>query len=209
MGNQNDKITFYYNPMSRGRISHWMLEEVQANYEIKLLKWETSDQKSAEYLKINPMGKIPSIVHKNVVITENAAICAYLADIFPKANLAPSITDPQRGSYYRWLFFTASCLEPAMLDKTNPRKDNPKPSQLGHGSYQDVVNNLEKAVAQGYLIGQQFTAADLYLSANLQWFILSKVIEPKEIFLSYIQRCQDRPAHKRFLDQAGVIPGQS
>ena len=142
INNQNNKITFYYNPMSRGRISHWMLEEVGADYETKILKWETNDQKSPEYLKINPMGKIPAIVHQNVVVTENAAICAYLADLFPEKHLAPVIDDPLRGSYYRWLFFVATCMEPAILDKTHPRKDSPKPNMLGHGTYEDLVRTL-------------------------------------------------------------------
>ena len=101
----NDTITFYYNPMSRGRIVHWMLEEVQAKYEIKLLDWKKGEHKAPEYLKINPMGKIPAIVHKGVVITETAAICMYLADAFPKSNLAPAIGDPDRGTYFAMVLF--------------------------------------------------------------------------------------------------------
>ncbi|MCB0415599.1 MAG: glutathione S-transferase, partial [Bdellovibrionales bacterium] len=181
-----EKIIFYYNPQSRGRISHWMLEEVGANYEIKSLKWDSKDQKSAEYLKINPMGKIPAIVHKNNIVTENAAICAYLADIFPQAKMAPSLEDPKRGSYYRWFFFAASCIEPAMWDKTHPRQNNPQPSQLGHGSYEDVVRTLELAVADGFLLRDQFSAADLYLASNLEWYLFSKVLEPKPVFTNYI-----------------------
>lgn len=199
----NNTMAFYYNPMSRGRIAHWMLEEVGASYETKILKWETLDQKSPEYLKINPMGKVPSLVHKDVVITENAAICAYLADVFPKSKMAPEINDPQRGSYYRWLFFAASLLEPAMLDKTNPRPGDLKSSQLGHGSYNDVVTTLEKAVAKGYLVGDHFTAADLYMASNLEWFIFTKALEAKPVFTSYIKLCQDRPSHKSFLQKAG------
>jgi glutathione S-transferase len=198
-----EKILFYYNPMSRGRIAHWMLEEVGAPYEIKKLNWETGDHKSPDYLKINPMGKIPSIVHKNIVVTENAAICAYLADAFPKANLAPAIDNPQRGSYYRWLFFTASCLEPAMWDKTNPRQDPPKPIQLGHGSYEDVVRTLEQAVSKGFLLGDQFTAADLYLASNLEWYMFMKVLDAKPVFKAYVEKCQDRSGYKRYIEQAG------
>lgn len=199
----SDKIQFYYNPMSRGRISHWMLEEVGADYEIKLLKWESGDHKSPEYLKINPMGKIPAIVHKNTVVTENAAICTYLADVFPQANLAPDMNSPERGSYYRWLFFVASCMEPAMLDKTHPRKENPASSQLGHGSYEDVVNTLTQAVSNGFLVGDRFSAADLYLASNLEWYIFTKVLENKPIFSEYLKMCQDRPGYKRHTEQAG------
>jgi glutathione S-transferase len=199
----SEKILFYYNPMSRGRIAHWMLEEAGAPYEIKKLNWETGDHKSNDYLKINPMGKIPAIVHQKVVVTENAAICAYLADAFPQANLAPAVDSPMRGSYYRWLFFAASCLEPAMLDKTNPRPEGPKASQLGYGSYEDVVRTLEGAVAKGFLLGDQFTAADVYLASNLEWFIFTKALDAKPVFKSYIEKCQNRPAYKRFIDQAG------
>ncbi|MCB0377897.1 MAG: glutathione S-transferase family protein [Bdellovibrionales bacterium] len=198
-----DKIKFYYNPMSRGRIAHWMLEEVEADYEIKSLNWETRDNKSTEYLKINPMGKIPAMEHKGIVVTENAAICAYLADLFPQSRLAPPIGDPKRGSYYRWLFFTASCLEPAMLDKTHPRTDSPSSSQLGHGSYDDVVNTLEQAVSNGFLIGDHFTAADLYLASNIEWYIFTKALDAKPVFSEYVKKCQDRPGYKRFIDQVG------
>ncbi len=200
-----EKILFYYNPMSRGRITHWMLEEVGADYEIKKLNWETADHKSPEYLKINPMGKIPAIVHKNTVVTENAAICAYLADTFPQANLAPDLDDPKRGSYYRWRFFAASCLGPAMLNKTNPRKDGPKSSQLGHGSYEDVVRTLEQAVSGRFLLGDQFTAADLYVSSNLEWYLFTKVLEANPIFIEYIKNCQNRPGYKRYIEQAGTF----
>ncbi|MCB0406585.1 MAG: glutathione S-transferase family protein [Bdellovibrionales bacterium] len=201
----SDKIQFYYNPMSRGRIVHWMLEEVSADYEIKLLKWETGDHKSPEYLKSNPMGKIPTIVHKGVAVTECAAICTYLADIYPKAEMAPVIGDPERGAYYRWMFFAASCLEPAMLDKISPRENAPKPSHLGYGSSQDVESTLEKALSQDFLAGNKFSAADLYMASNIEWYIFTKALEPKPVFTSYIQRCQDRPSFKRYMELAGPI----
>ena len=197
-------IVLYHHPFSRAANTVWMLEEVGANYEIKLLKWETGEHKSPEYLKINSMGKIPAIVHRGVTVTENAAICTYLADAFPHANLAPSITDAQRGSYYRWLFFAASCLEPAMLDKSNPRQDSPAASHLGHGSYQDVVKTLEVALGSGdYLCADKFTTADLYMASNLEWYIFTKALDPKPVFQRYIQRCKDRPAYRRFEEQAG------
>src|SRR5688500_18243314 len=100
-----DEIVFYHNPLSRGRIAHWMLEEVGAPYRIELLDLEKGEHKKPAYLAINPMGKIPTITHRGVVITEAADICTYLADAFPAAKLAPSIDDPARGTYLRWLFF--------------------------------------------------------------------------------------------------------
>src|SRR6476661_7139783 len=114
-------VTFYYNPMSRGRTVHWLLEELGCENETKHLDWNTGITKSPEFLKINPMGKIPTIVHRNTVVTETPAICAYLADAFPEKGLAPKLDDPKRGTYYRWLFFAAGCLEGAFADKKFPR----------------------------------------------------------------------------------------
>ena len=203
---QQNTVTFYYNPMSRGRIVHWMLEECGAPYEIKSLKWETQDHKSPEYLKINPMGKIPAIVHRGVAITEVSAICAYLADAFPEANLAPKLSDPLRGAYYRWLFFAASNIESAMVDKQFPRSgEGPKASHLGYGSYEDVINALELAVKDGFLLGNQFTAADLYMSSQLGWYLFMKVLDPRPAFVSYVKLCEDRPAFRRYMEQAGPI----
>lgn len=199
-----DRVTFFYNPMSRGRIVHWMLEEVGATYDVELLKWDSNDQKSPSYLKINPMGKIPAIVHRDVVVTECAAICAYLADAFPNSELAPALDDPNRGSYYRWLFFAASCIEPAMLEKTHPSENKATPSMLGYGSYEDVVKTIEQAIANGFLVGDKFSAADLFLSANLEWYILNKVIPQKAIFTDYIKSCQNRPGHQRFLEKVST-----
>jgi len=197
------EIEFYYNPMSRGRIAHWMLEEAGASYEVKHIDWKTNDHKSPEFLKINPMGKIPAIVHKGVVVTENAGICSYLADVYPEAGLAPTVTDPQRGAYYRWLFFVASCLEPAMLDKTHPRTKSPGAMQLGHGSTEDVVRTIESAIARGFLVGEKFSAADLYLAANLEWYLFAEVLENKPVYQEYVGRCHDRPGFRRFFDQVG------
>ena len=200
-----DKITFYYNPMSRGRIVHWMLEECRADYEVKLLDWSKKENKSPEYLKINPMGKIPSIVHKGTVVTEAAAICAYLADAFPEANLAPATQDPRRGSYYRWLFFTVNCLDPAVMDKNHPRIQSPPPMALGYGTYEDTMNTLQGAIKDGYLLGEQFTAADLYLSSCLGWYLMQNLIEKNEVLVSYLERCTQREAFQRFTASAGSI----
>ena len=112
-----ERVTFYHNPMSRGRIAHWMLEESGAPYDVKILSFEKGEHKAPEYLAINPMGKVPAIVHRGTVVTEAAAICAYLADAFPQNDLAPALDDPARGTYYRWLFFGAGCIEPALVDR--------------------------------------------------------------------------------------------
>jgi glutathione S-transferase len=193
-----DTITFYHNPMSRGRIAHWMLEEVGAPYETKMLSFEKREHKSPEYLAINPMGKIPAIVHRGVVVTEAAAICAYLADAFPQAGLAPSPSDPARGTYFRWLFFGAGCLEPAVVDRLFTRPQVDRPGTLGYGSYEDTLNALEGAITPGpFILGDRFSAADVYVGAEIFWGLLVKALEPRPAFLEYTERLSARPAFKR------------
>ncbi len=140
----SDKVIFYHNPMSRGRIAHWMLEEVGAPYETKILSFEKREHKAPEFLAVNPMGKIPAIVHRGTVVTESAAICAYLADAFPKAQLAPAPSDPARGTYYRWLFFGAGCIEPALVDKMFTRAPVERPGVLGYGNYEDTLERARE-----------------------------------------------------------------
>ncbi|MET0659336.1 MAG: glutathione S-transferase family protein [Steroidobacteraceae bacterium] len=196
-------IVFYHNPQSRGRIAHWMLEEAGAPYRIELLSFEARDHKKPAYLAINPMGKIPAIVHKGVVVTEVAAICAYLADAFPQAQLAPPSNDAMRGTYLRWLFFAAGCVEPAVVDRMLARPAATRPEALGYGSYEDVMNALEQAIAPGpFILRDRFSAADVYLASQLGWGMMVKGIEPRATFQAYVARCQDRPAFKRFSAQS-------
>jgi glutathione S-transferase len=196
----SETITFYHNPMSRGRIVHWMLEEIGAPYDVKLLDWEKREHKSPEYLAINPMGKIPTIVHRGTVITETAAILTYLADAFPAAGLAPAIDDPQRGTYLRWLFWAAGCMEPAMMDKSLGRPPASRPGAIGYGTYEDTMATLEKAIAPGpYILGDRFSTADLYLSATLGYGIMTKAIDPTPTIGAYVARCNERPAFQRVM----------
>ena len=164
-------LVFYTNPMSRGRIIRWMLEEIGQPYDTRVLRWETGETKSADYLALNPMGKVPTIVHKGVVVTECAAICAYLADAFPQAGLAPPADSPLRGPYYRWLFFGAGPIEQALGAKVadfEPTSDQSR--SLGFGSMADVLSTIEQGVKdRAYLVGDSFTAADLYLASHLSW----------------------------------------
>jgi len=160
----SDEITFYHNPQSRSQMVHWMLEEAAAPYKIMPIDFAKSEHKAPAFLEINPMGKIPTIVHRGTVVTETAAIIAYLADAFPKAGLAPATDDPRRGAYYRWLFFGAGCFEPALLDTVMKRAPVERKSAVGWGSYEDVLSTLKTALATGpYLLGDEFTAADVYI----------------------------------------------
>jgi glutathione S-transferase len=147
-----DAIAFYHNPQSRGRIVHWMLEEVNAPYEIKVVDFDKKEHKSPASLAINPMGKIPAIVHRNTVVTECAAICAYLADAFRSAGLAPALDDPQRGTYLRWLFFGAGCVEPAIIDHMFSRPPPSRPTAMGYGNL--AMKAIEPRPAFGAYLGR-------------------------------------------------------
>ncbi len=196
----SDEVVFYHNPRSRAQMAHWMLEEVGAPYRIVPISFEKGEHKSPEFLKINPMGKLPTIVHRGIVVTETGAIIAYLADAFPAAGLAPAVSDPARGAYYRWLFFGAGCIEPALLDRMMKRPDVEPKSALGYGSYEDVLNALTSVLQKGpYLLGEKFSAADLYVGAQLNWAMMfgAPGLKGETVFDDYIARVTARPAYKR------------
>jgi glutathione S-transferase len=194
----SDTVTFYHNPMSRGRIVHWMLEELEAPYETKLLDFEKREHKSPEFLALNPMGKLPTIVHRGVVVTETAAICVYLADTFSLGRLAPALDDPRRGTYLRWMFFAAGCVEPALLDKSMNRAPVERIGSVGYGTYEDTLNALEQAIAPGpYVLGDSFSAADVYVGSQIGYGLFTKSVEPRPSFLAYAGRVAERPAHQR------------
>jgi glutathione S-transferase len=191
-------ITFYTNPMSRGRIVHWLLEELGEPYDMKVLDLEKGEHKKPEFLKLNPMGKVPAIVHRGIVVTEAAAICTYLADAYPGAGLAPALDDPQRGTYLRWLFFGAGCIEPAIVDKLFHRPAVERKGALGYGSYEDTLNALETALKPGpWILGGRFSAADVYVGSQIQWGLMIKALEPRPLFLQFAERIGARPAMQR------------
>ena len=192
-------LVFYTNPMSRGRIVRWMLEEIGQPYETRVLRWETGDTRRPDFLAINPMGKVPAIVHGGVVVTECAAICAYLADAFPRAGLAPPADSPLRGPYYRWLFFGAGPIEQAVGAKAVNLEPTPEQRvSLGFGCLDDVLGAVEGAVRdRPYLVGDGFTAADLYLASHLSWGMAFGSIEKRPAFEAYVERHLQRPAARR------------
>jgi glutathione S-transferase len=193
-----DSLIFYTNPMSRGRIVRWMLEEIGQPYETVLLNYAES-MKAPEYLAINPMGKVPAIKHGDTVVTEGAAICAYLADAFPDAELAPPSGDPRRGRYYRWLFFAAGPVEAAVTAKSlGLLAPADKKMMAGYGSFEDTINTLETAICDGpYICGDQFTAADVYVGSQIGWGMMFGSIEKRAAFEQYFARLASRPAARR------------
>lgn len=202
----SEEIIFYHNPRSRGRIVHWMLEEAGAPYRVEIVNFDEGEHKKAAYLAINPMGKLPAIVHRGVAVTECAAICAYLAETFPAAGLAPPLGDPARGTYLRWMFFGAGSVDYALVDRMLARPAPQRTAALGYGTYDDVVNTLEKALIPGpYLLGANFSAADVYLGSQLGWGMMLKTLEPRPAFQDYLARLAQRPAYKRFNEQSDAL----
>jgi glutathione S-transferase len=207
-----DDLVLYTNPMSRGRVARWMLEEVGEPYRVEVLDYATT-MKAPAYLAINPMGKVPALRHGDVVVTETAAICAYLADAFPQAQLAPPPGDRMRGPYYRWLFFTAGPVEAAVSNQALGFKVPPERERMiGYGRIGLVMDALEAAVSPGaYLAGDRFTAADLYVGSQLGFGMMFGTIEKRSAFERYWQRLSARPACVRAkeLDDALVPPQQA
>jgi glutathione S-transferase len=192
------QLTLYHAAPSRSSIVRWMLEEIGEPYDIHLLRLINGDQLKPDYLAINPMGKVPALKHGDVIVTEAAAICTYLADAFPRAGLSVAIGDPRRGIYLKWLFFGPSCVEPAITDCSFPRREEPRRSALGYGDFDTVMNILAKAAAKGpYLMGEQFTAADVVIGSTLRWGMMFNLLPKRPEFDDYVARVEKRPALQR------------
>jgi len=193
-----EELTFYTHPMSRGRIVRWMLEEIGRPYRTELLEYGTT-MKATAYLSINPMGKVSAIRHGDTVVTEAAAICAYLADAFPEARLAPPPGDRLRGPYYRWLFFVAGPLEAAAANKIMGfAVPEERERMMGYGRFEHVMDALEAAVSRGeYLVGDRFTAADVYVGSHIDFGMQFGTLDKRPAFEQYRQRLSARPAALR------------
>ena len=189
-----DEIVFYTNPQSRGRIIRWMLEEVGQPYKTEVIDYAAI--KSPAYLAINPMGKVPALRHGDAVVTESAAICAYLADAFPQAKLAPPSGDRQRATYYRWMFFAAGPIEAATSNKALNFVVPPgRERMIGYGTYEQTMSALEGAVSKGkYLLGDNFSAADVYVGSAVGFGMMFGTMEKRPAFEQYWQRVSTRPA---------------
>lgn len=202
-------LTFYTNPQSRGRIVRWMLEEVGADYETQVVGYGEA-MKSEPYISINPMGKVPAIDHGGRIVTECAAILAYLADAFPGAGLAPP--PAERHAYYRWLFFTAGPLEQAVTNKAmgfEVPDDPQKQGTLGYGSFERVIRTLAGTLAKttAYIAGDRFTAADLYLGSHVGWGMQFGILPEEPAFKAYFERVGDREARRRAAELDDALLG--
>jgi glutathione S-transferase len=197
-------LTLYTNPMSRGRIARWMLEETQVPYEAVVLDYGPP-MRTPAFLAVNPMGKVPTLRHGERVVTECAAICAYLADAFPEAGLAPP--PAERDAYYRWLFFAAGPVEAAVTNRSLGWDAPDHRGRLGYGDFRTVMDMLEFAVSAGpYVAGERFSAADVYLGGHVGWGLAFGSIEDRPAFRAYWERLEARPAFARAaaLDEAAA-----
>ena len=189
-------IKFYTNPMSRGQIVRWMLEEVGQPYETEILDY-SSTMKGDAYAKINPMMKVPAIVHRGKVVTECAAIIAYLADAFPEVGLGPR--DDEKADYYRWLFFAAGPIEQAVTNKSAGFEPSAEKGRMfGYGNYDLAVTTLADHLATNdYVCGDRFTAADVYVGSTVMWGTQFATLPSLQPFLAYGERLSGREAYKR------------
>lgn len=206
----SDDLVFYTHPMSRGRIVRWMLEEVGQPYRTELLGYGTS-MKAADYLGVNPMGKVPAIRHGDTVVTECAAICTYLADAFPEAGLAPPHGDRARGPYYRWLFFAAGPLEQAAIDRARKIEVTPDQSRMvGYGTFDAVIDALDGMLAdREYIAGGRFSAADVYVGSHLLWGSQFGWLPQRSSFDTYMVRLRERPAYARANDKDNALMAEA
>jgi glutathione S-transferase len=190
-------ITLYHGVHTRSSAILTLLEEIGQPYQLKVLNMKEGEHRQPAYLAINPMGKVPAIEHNGVIITEMGAIATYLADLFPQAKLNIPLDDPRRGTYLKWLFFNAGCLEPALLDKLFNRPEGNREA-MGWGTYDLVVEMLTNALKTGpYLLGDTFTAADVVIGAGLRWGMMMKGFPESPEFVAYAERIKARPAVQR------------
>lgn len=196
MQNTDQQLTLYTNPMSRGRIARWMLEEVGVPYNVEVLGYGTT-MKGSPYLAVNPMGKVPAIVHGDSIVTEVAAICVYLAETFPEAGLAPR--PEEKADYYRWLFFAAGPVEAAVTNHSVGWDPSPELARrFGYGSFASAIETLTYSVSRNdFITGPRFTAADVYVGAQVGWGVQFGTMPKNDALVAYAARVHARPAYQR------------
>lgn len=203
------KLKLYGHPWSRASVAHYMLEELGEPYDYHILDLQKGDHKKPDYLAVNPMGKVPALKDGDMVMTEVAAICCYLADTYPRNGLAPAIGDPLRGPYLKWLFFGPSVVEPAMMEKMFGWQI-PRRGAAGWNELEAVLDVISDGISKGpYILGQKFTAADVVIGSGLAWGMLFSGIPERPEFTAYTARIAERPASKRHKAKEEEILGKA
>jgi glutathione S-transferase len=191
------KIILYHAPNTRSSGVLFLLQELGASYELKIINRKAGEQRQPAYLAVNPMGKVPAVTYGDALITEQVAIFLYLADLFPQAKLAPAIADPLRGPYLRWLAFYGSAFEPAITDLAMKREPTP-PVMCPYGDYDTMLATLTARLRAGpYLLGERFSAADVLWGSSLVWATMFKLVPALPEVMAYIDRVGSRPAVRR------------
>ena len=194
-------VTFFHAPHSRSGITRALFEELGVGCDMVTLNLKAGEQRSAEYLAINPMGKVPAIRHEGVLITEQPAILMYLADLYPEKGLAPAIDDPLRGAYLRWMVFYGSCFEPAISDRSQQHEPLPQIA-CAYGDYASVMRVIAAQLAAGpWLLGERFTAADVLWGGALNYGLMTELVPDWPVFREYVERVQSRPTIRRAFEQ--------
>ena len=190
-------VTLFHSPQSRSGGVLTLLEEIDADYELRPLDLQKKESRGSDYLGVNPMGKVPAIVHDGALVTEQGAVYTYLADLYPEAGLTPAIGDPLRGPYLRWMFFYNASFEPALIDRSMKREPAP-PSTSPYGDYDTVMKTLQGQLGDGpYLLGERFTAVDVLWGTALRWTTMFKLVPETPAITAYIERVTSRPAAQR------------
>lgn len=199
-------LTLYHAPQSRAVIARWMLEEVGEPYRVHPLSFKKAENRASAYLAVNPMGKVPALDHDGVIVTEAAAICAYLADAFPKAGLAPPLGDRRRGPYLKWLFFGPGTLEPGVIDRLLKREEGAPKSMMGYGDFDAMLEVVARALTPGpYLLGESFSAADVVIGSGLNWGRMAKAVPEQAEIARYLARLLERPAFRRVIEKDAAL----
>jgi glutathione S-transferase len=191
------RLTLFHAPQSRSVGALILLEELAADYELRVIDLKKNEQRQPAYLAVNPMGKVPALVHGGAVVTEQGAVYAYAADLYPDAGIAPAIGDALRGPYLRWLFFYGSSFEPAVVDRSLKREPAP-PSTSPYGDFDTTIRTLLQQLGEGpYLLGERFTAADILWGTALRWMTMFKLVAETPAVKGYVERVGTRPAALR------------
>jgi glutathione S-transferase len=188
------KLTFYHSPNTRSSGALVLLEELGADYELRVINMKAGEQRAPAYLAVNPMGKVPAVTHGDALVTEQVAIFLYLADLFPRAQLAPALDDPLRGPYLRWLVYYAAAFEPAIVDRAMKREQAPL-AMSPYGDYETMLRTLTDRLAQGrFILGERFSAADILWGTALGWTTMFKLVPETPVIMEYVERINARPS---------------